>query len=251
MSAKFAAWLLLAVTASTLAQSTVPNSVRGTVTSSDGKLLQGVVVYPTDKRECCTSQADRTETDVNGAFQFDGNPKVLHFFKGGFAPASRVVPSGAAELNVVMEDDASTRWLLPPCTGKRNRKKEIGWPYQIRLRKRGKVRRKFHANSISYLILDRRKEYVLSIQTGTLLGGLDADDDWLLKAASFTERSITDGTNLAGQDFRGTDREGKAWRWVGFSGYTLARYRGVPPDVAKYFDQIIESACVVSDIPTR
>ena len=125
--------------------------------------------------------------------------------------------------------------------------KAVGWPYQFLVPKRPKIKKRFGDDYIIYLTADRTKEYSLVIWFGPLVGGLDADDDWLVKAANFTERSVRDGQQIAGQDFRGVDKQGKLWRWTGLAGYNIARYRGASDAAAKYFDRIIDSACVLKD----
>ena len=229
-----------------LAQTASQVLLHGIITTKDGGPVAGVVVYPSEQRECCANRAERTTSDDVGSFHLTNPPKVVHFFKDGLAPASRVIGPEDKEIKVVLEEDASTRWLLPPCTGKEHGRR-VGWPYQFLLPRGAKVQKRFDNNNVSYVVSDRSREYSLVIWTGPVVGGLDADDDWLVNAASFTERSVRDGTRFAGQDFRGTDKAGRPWRWTGLSGYNVARYRRVPDETANFFDSIINSACVLSD----
>ena len=228
------------------AQNAANPGLHGVVTSKDGKPLADVVVYASAPRECCAKQAQRTTTDATGSFHMDNPPRVLHFFKDQFAPASRVVDSGQKEIGVVLEDEAPTRWILPACPDKIHAK-AVGWPYQFLVPKRPKIKKRFGDDYLIYLTADRTKEYSLVIWFGPLVGGLDADDDWLIQAASFSERSVRDGTQIAGQDFRGLDKQGRHWRWTGLAGYNIARYRNASDAAAEYFDRIIDSACVLKD----
>jgi hypothetical protein len=229
-----------------LAQNTPKPELHGTITTKDGKPLADVVVYSSVPRECCAIQAARTNTDATGSFHLSNPPKVIRLFKDGFAPASKVISPGQQEITIVMEEDASTRWRLQTCPAK-VRAIRVGWPYQFLVPKRPKIKRQFGPDYLIYLVSDHTKKYSLVIWFGPLVGGLDADDDWLIKSASFTERSVSDGTELAGQDYKGVDQSGKHWRWTGLSGYNLARYAGASDEAAEYFDRIIDSACTLRD----
>lgn len=221
-------------------------SLHGIVTTPDARPIAGVVVYASEQRECCANQSARTTTDDQGAFQIANPPKVIHFFKDGFAPASKVIRPGETETTVVLDDDAATQWMLPKCADK-GRGRRIGLPYQLRVPRRTKVRKRFDSNNVSYVLADHTRKYSLVIWAGPVVGGFDADDDWLVNAASFTERSVKDGDQFAGQDFRGTDKAGLRWRWTGLSGFNVAHYRRASDEAARFFDRIIDSACVVND----
>jgi hypothetical protein len=216
----------------------------------DGTPVAGAVVYPTLLRECCPYQAERTTTNAEGRFEMIHPPPVLHFFKDGLAPASRVIGPGQHDVRVVMDDDAPSRWVLPPCPTHKEHGKRIGWPYEFLIPKHTHLQRRFRTDYVvSYSVVDRSGTRALVFWTGPAVGGLEADDDWLVAAANFTERSVGNGSRFAGQDFRGTDRDGKRWRWTGLSGYNVARYRGVSDETAAVFDRIVDSACAARDDP--
>jgi hypothetical protein len=242
------AWLGISILA--LAENAPQTALHGLVTAKDGTPVASVVVYPSLLRECCPYQTERATTDDRGRFELPNPPRVLHFFKDGLAPASRVIVAGQSEISVVLEDDSATRWVLPVCPSHKEHGKRVGWPHQFLIPKGTHFQKHFRTDYVvSYSIVDRGETRALVIWTGPMVGGLDADDDWLVRAASLTERSVRDGSRFAGQDFRGLDKDGKHWRWTGLSGYSVARYWGVTDETEAFFDRIIDSACVVKDDP--
>ena len=65
-------------------------------------------------------------------------------------------------------------------------------------------------------------------------------EDWILNASEFSEQSYKNKENFS--DIRGKSKDGTFWRYIGRFGESI-EYSGLTAQEAKYFDEIIATAC--------
>ena len=66
-------------------------------------------------------------------------------------------------------------------------------------------------------------------------------EEWILNAKEFTERSYKNKGLFT--DMRGRANDGTYWRYIGALGESI-EYSGLTEEAAKYFDKIIDNACM-------
>ena len=83
--------------------------LRGVVTEASGGPITGAWVYGIGMKR------PRVVTQPDGSFVLNYSPRVIHVFKPGYRPFSRIVLVDAKALNLVIEKTTSTEWSIPGC----------------------------------------------------------------------------------------------------------------------------------------
>jgi hypothetical protein len=230
------------ITTAILLLATVARSedyLTGTVKSSDGKPVPGVLVSDYVK--------ESIKTDSQGAFRIRRTQPVLFLSLSGYEPLAVVPAKNQTELNVTLEDSATKTWVVPNCKGRPSRSYGLRLRFTIPNEAKTKV-----VTDVDYqerLIRYRhgkKKEWLVLWDGPTVSMGHPIPDDFL-NAASFQERSISieNAKQIGGggtEDARGVLKSGGLWRWTGSLG-EVAEYRDVSPAAASYFDKIIDDMC--------
>src|SRR5437867_1817459 len=89
----------------------------GSVKSSSGQPLANVYIFYS------RSMRDIGETDERGRFSLPHFERVIAFRHAGFRPLTKIVDPSITKLDVVLEDAASTQWIIPRCTDDDKRKR--------------------------------------------------------------------------------------------------------------------------------
>jgi hypothetical protein len=211
----------------------------GTVKSTDGKPLAGVLVW--DDRQ------ESIKTDSQGAFRIKRIQPVFFFTLSGYEPLAVVPAKNQTELNVTLEDSATKTWVVPNCKGRPSQSYGLRLRFTIPNEAKAKVVTDvdYQKRLIRYRH-GRKKEWLVLWDGATVSMGHPIPDDFL-DVASFQERSLSveNATETGGggtEDARGVLKSGGLWRWTGTLGQ-IAEYRDVSPAAASYFDKIIDDMC--------
>src|SRR5215469_9114694 len=211
----------------------------GTVKSSDGKPLAGVLVWGGRK--------ESARTDSQGAFRINRSQPVFFFSLPGFEPLTVVPAKDQSELNLTMTDSVGRTWIVQDCGDKLSQ--SSGLQLRFTIPKEAKIEvvtsDDYQKRFVRYPH-GKKKEWLVLWKGGTVSMGHPIPDDFL-DAASFQERSISwQGASELGrggaEDVRGVMKSGGLWRWAGSLGQ-IAVYRDVSPAAATYFDNIIDGMC--------
>lgn len=211
----------------------------GTVKSSDGKPLAGVLV--SDYRK------ESIKTDSQGSFRIKRAQPVLFFSLSGYEPLAVVPAVGQTELNITLEGSATKTWVVPNCKGKPSQ--SSGLRLRFTIPKEAKIKVVTDADYRQRLIgyrIGKKKEWLVLWDGATVSMGHPIPNNFL-DAASFHERSLSleNASEIGGggaEDVRGVLKSGGLWRWTG-SFQQVATYHDVSPAAASYFDKIIDEMC--------
>ncbi len=77
---------------------------------------------------------------------------------------------------------------------------------------------------------------------GAMMFAFNIPEEFIISASPLSMKEVVFRGVIHGTDARGTDKEGKQWRSVEIG--DLAQYRSVSNEAARFFDKIIDSACV-------
>lgn len=208
----------------------------GSVKSASGQPVADVFVFPN------RSLKDIAETDDRGTFSVPRFEIIIAFRRDGFRPLTKIVDSSITKLDVVLEDAASSQWLIPRCSGgdKRGR---VGFTLQMRLPKEAIAHKGRDIDYEDFAIgygSEPNRVWLSGIKGP--YGSLGIPPyPWILNATEFSERSFK-ANDVEGADMRGRLRDGTYWRYVGRLGESL-QYDGVTQAQAAFFDRIIDGAC--------
>jgi|SRR5215469_769851 len=211
----------------------------GTVKSSDGKPLAGVLVWGGRK--------ESARTDSQGAFRINRSQPVFFFSLPGFEPLTVVPAKDQSELNLTLTDSVGRTWIVQDCGDKLSQ--SSGLQLRFTIPKGAKIKvvtsDDYQKRYVPYPH-GKKKEWLVLWKGGSVSMGQPVPDDFL-DAASFQERSISwNGASALGggvaEDARGVVKSGGLWRWAGSFG-EAATYWGISPEAAAYFDKIIDGMC--------
>lgn len=227
-----------------------PPSVHGSIVSTDGKPVAGATVYG-DDWACCPAEREILKTAGDGSFAFSHPTKFVRVNDPRFEPITVFVDSGQPELRIVLSDADPTAKTIRGCPSHEERGKRVGIWFRFELPQKTRIKRTLDADTVSYYISFPHSDYVMRIWSGVTLGGTRADDRLMKDSSSFGEKWIGGpGVPGIGIDTTGTLRDGKPWRWFG-TAVDLATYSDVPEEAARYFDAIINGACLSQTILTK
>lgn len=221
-----------------------PPALRGTVVSTDGRPIAGAHVQGDYWKSCCPAELERLETDNTGSFTLIHPTPFIRVRDEKFQPVTIVVEPGQTDLKIALADGKATAKTLTACPPKGKSSKSVGIWFQFALPKGTKIKRSVDTDTVSYRVNSPHSDYWLLLWSGFALGATDADDRLMRGSSAFSERWINEpNSQPIGIDAIGQSKAGKPWRWFG-TAVDLATYSDVSEPAAKYFDAIIDRACL-------
>lgn len=224
-------------------------TLQGTVTSSDGRPLAGVVVYGSLSKTCCPFKRESTITDESGQFRLENPGDVVHFVKEGLQPRLVVLKGRGSELNVTL-DALRSYATAPNCESSRPDDKRIGWgKYGLQFdvpNANAEIRGgKPDVDYVRYVIKRKGGKGFLELWFGGHAMDVDPEDDLVVNSVSVQQRPIISSEGqLVGLDSSGRLQDGTAWRQIFVSGKG-ARYSKASDEDATFFNQVIDSFCLI------
>ena len=240
------------------AEITFHGPVTGTVTAADGTPLADVTVGASEWT-CCPSQRDSVKTDKNGSFRIEHPGTVLHFLPGDdFQSKALVVASGMSILNVSM-DKSSNNFSLANCKEPERGFQRIGWgkyglQFDVPQREVKLARGKVDVDYVVDVVKSKHSDARVEFWFGPYAMEITPDDEMFVESETFETHKVlmpagpapgSEG-GVIGADTSGRMPKDRMWRQWAVVGEG-ARYRNAPPEDAKLFDQIINSACWIPD----
>ena len=233
--------------------------VAGIVIDQNNHPVRGARVYGS-KTTCCPVRADETRTDADGGFRLSDPGKVVYIRADGFRPTSRVLTSSTSRLSIVLEPADNSAWKIRDCRTSQAAPsakflpeigKQFGYVIRFSLPRRNRVRKDSDVDYVLYWARFGKTDQWLQVWSGVNVGSSgDAHEDWLVDSSNYSERRIS-GSSW-GIDSRGVFKDGTRWRSANFAiGQEYVRYKGATAEAAAYFDDIIDSACLLPAPATR
>jgi hypothetical protein len=214
----------------------------GVVVSADGKALAGVHLYGDYWKQCCPAEREDVSTDGAGAFGFAHPTGFIRVRDPKFQPQTIFVGS-RTELRIVLGDAAATSESIPACSAAPD-SGQVGDRFRFTLPKKTKIKNGSDVDTITHIVMYPHSKEWLRLWSGPLLGGTDADDRLQQDSSIFSERWISGpGAPNIGIDSAGRSNSGHNWRSFG-SLVDQAVYADASDAASKYFDAIIDSACL-------
>jgi hypothetical protein len=159
----------------------------------------------------------RTTTDATGHFSLDDvSSSVVFFRREGFRPATIVYAARQSFLEVQLQPDTYVA-DVPECSSVGRSGKQFGDSFLFLMPRGARVKRHFGEDSWDVVVEspgDHKNKNKLLIWSGFVGSGFRGDfvdDEWILEASSFSERTMRFGEDLA-MDVRGKSRDGTNWR---------------------------------------
>lgn len=210
-------------------------TLKGLVQSSSGARLARVQV------DDLLGNFDRAVyTSPTGEFTVSLTSRaILLFTHFGHKATVRMVPPGTSSLNVVLDPVDSGVWSPQLCSRSGeafNGRMSFHWPH-------GAVSQTDadYSNTVYQYPRHGDRRFALEAWEMAILSDRRPGKGWANEAVEATVRSLRCG-ELDGFDLRAVKADGSRGRFVSYL-YGYVFYTDVPPEVAKRFDKIIDSAC--------
>jgi hypothetical protein len=232
------ALLMLIISCTMLAEQDEHDRLSGIVVSENGAPISGVKIF---------GWRDGT-TDAEGRFAIASLPSkdsVVYFQKEGFRPKAFVFKTGTSTVKVILENDSKTAWFLPACASKDSTTSPRGYELTFSLSKRLQFKEINDIDYQEYLVSAPNETKPLQLWWGILVSPGETVRELIVSSTNFEERSIRRKSGeTVGYDRRGRTQDGMAWRSADFPGLSAtAIYHGVSKEVARAYDEVIDSAC--------
>jgi len=242
--------LLIISSVSEVTATPVHSEIDGTVASPSGGPLTGIRVESYASPFSNTEKRAEATSDAVGHFSLQSHGNVLTFRNSGYRPTSIVVEPGDNHLRVTLEDAKRTDWIVPVCSDSGTSRTWEGSESRLLLPEGAKIKKVHSADYLkgrsrgTYIVSSKYEPTALSVASKLQKPREDVLDYYLHELADFQQRWIKDASGqVVGLDTRGQSPNGHASRWVNI-GTDLVSYRAAPMDAAKFFDRLIDSACV-------
>lgn len=239
------------------AQTAKLESATGVVANDEHSPLTGVPVYSSPT--CCPVSAAHALTDAAGRYTLEKPGSIVHVRHPGFQPVTKL--SSQPRLDFTLQPAENSLQLsvcaAPPSTS------AFGGIIRFTPPGSAQVPPNTGTEFAAYSIPSEASSSYLRIWLGSRAGSMDAAESLYLKSVSFRERFVVDERGkVIGMDTSGITPEGKRWRWVGFNpsldgawpnlqdtavsvvALGMARYEDATEEDSRFFDGIIDSACL-------
>ena len=211
------------------------SEIRGIIKNESGERLSGVAIYSYHVRGGIAS------SDEKGTFTVP-ETKVLFFRCEGYQPLTKIIDPATSQLEIVLVDSKNLEIILPVCKYDNKNENRVGQSFKFLVPKDAKV----HTSIDDYWYFSIRKNFG---NREVVLSGIEGPnatlgvppEEWILNAVEFTEHSYKNKPQFS--DLRGKSKDGTYWRFIGIFSVSI-KYSGLTKEEAKYFDNIISSACI-------
>src|SRR5262245_16495933 len=215
------------------------SELKGIVKTQAGEPLADVFIF------YGRSMRDFTQTYNGGTFSIPGHSKVIFFRRIGYHPFTKIIDSGVTNLEIVLFNSQNSETALPNCQAGESSGKRYGDRFRLLVPDGAKSKEGFDAD-YGYFSIEMqsngRQVWLEGIYGPMATLGLPPED-WILNAVEFSERQYKDQGLYS--DIRGRSKDGTYWRYIGAIGESI-QYSGLTEEEAKYFDTIIDTACLLS-----
>ena len=238
-------------------QATAHESVTGIIRNGEGKPLAGIYVYSSP--QCCPMRAAHALTDAAGRYKLKNPGAVIYIRDPRFQPITRLTLQPHQDFALRLPE---TFLQIPTCAAD-STTRDLGGVVRFTLPADVKVPADTGKEFSAYSIPSESGDSDLRISLGPLAGYMDPAEHSYRKFVSFRERFVVDEHGkVIGMDTRGVTPDGKRWRWVGFDPSLggvwpvfhdteiyivtpgLAGYENATEQDSKFFDQIVDNACI-------
>ncbi len=222
------------------------SDIRGRVVNELEQPLAGVSVTGMHHYTTGGYSAIHATTAADGRYQLLSVGRALSFRTRGYQPLTKVRLPGDAVVDASLRKE-NAGWTLARCTPEQQKgQKRYGSDYRFRVPSGVQVEK--GERDIDYhkvfVLFPRDRKQRLMIWSGALLGGgfaYTAYEPWYLDGSKISEHSDNDSVAM---DVRGTMPNGRRWRSVSWI-TDIAEYHDVSYEAANFFDQILDSGCLV------
>lgn len=214
--------------------------ISGRVMDVHGRPMNGVRVEA--YRHFPAGGATKVEgaTDADGNFSLDRVGRAVAFYKDRFQPTALLLQPNNPNVTVTLNPSAETDWQLSECSQRKER--HYGQAVWFFVPASAKV--KVHAGedtADAIVFFPGNKKEKLFIWYGIMMSAFSVPERFIINSSPLSMREIVGRGVVRGTDARGSDKDGKRWRFVGTR--DRIEYTGVSNEAARFFDQIIDSAC--------
>jgi len=220
-----------------LAQTAPKEGLSGRVLDADGNPLEDALVIASG-----AGYRGWAETAADGTFEVEEAGSFVSAQLEGYAPALIPVDEDSSVIEIRLSASEHSVWKVPSCKGVSRAK---GWfGDETMLRATDTVAEGpgvgEHAD-LWWTVRFREQRLTLVNGIANIHAGLPSEK-LMTDSADLSYRGWQGDYN-SGLDIRGSDSEGRRWRWVGHQIGTAVSYVGADQDSAAYFDAIIDSMC--------
>lgn len=181
-------------------------------------------------------------SDDKGSFRLPDHGRIVYFTHAEKQrPVTKILPLTVTNIEVVMEDAATTLWKVPLCKATSDETRP-GVAFKLvvsdNILVKKSVRFELDIYVYGYQMPDGKFASMGNWQDST---SSHPGEELLLDAKEFTERVWVAGERF-GYDVRGVSRDGKFWRFISYRWGAIS-YHDISPEAAKAFDKIIDGMC--------
>jgi hypothetical protein len=215
-----------------------PVEIRGHVVTESGEPVRLVQIKSLHQEANGKLEEVFGVTGLTGEFKIPDAGRLLFVSKPGFTSAFRILGPEENDVDLVL----TRRSPDPPlhfsaCTGSETGLNP-GFGNRLHVPRDLIVQDEYGIDTHKYVVaFPRQKRETMTILAG-MYGG-SPKLEVLLQSSSITVRNI-DGRGT--EEFRGTLKTGKKWRWVSLTEVWLMYY-DVSPEAADFFDSMIDRTC--------
>ena len=177
-------------------------------------------------------------------------PQVPVTFRAdGFRPVTRVAESEDAVLDVQLELNLASDWIISQCE-KAAANRTIGSEMRFTLPPKTAPAESYHDVDYGGEFVTTKidgKTFSMRTMRGAMCCGGRPLPSRYLNSRNIVERAWTlkaNGRVFDGMDSRGIAADGTLWRWVGPLLGEQAEYQDANEQAAKFFDSILDTMCI-------